>query len=45
VDFHYPDLEDVEMAAKQLTGFEIEDHRLELYGLCPECQALEKAAD
>jgi Fur family peroxide stress response transcriptional regulator len=26
------------MAASRLTGFEINEHRLELYGLCPECQ-------
>lgn len=38
VDFHYPGLEDVEMAASKLTGFEINEHRLELYGLCPKCQ-------
>ena len=38
VDFHYPGLEDVEMAASKLTGFEINEHRLELYGLCPDCQ-------
>lgn len=38
VDFHYPGLEDVEMAANRLTEFEIKEHRLELYGLCPECQ-------
>ena len=38
VDFHYPGLEDVEMAASKLTGFEINEHRLELYGLCPDCR-------
>lgn len=41
VDFHYPGLEDVEMAASELTGFEINEHRLELYGICPDCQATE----
>ncbi|MGX7351304.1 Fur family transcriptional regulator [Enterococcus canis] len=40
VDFHYPGLDDVESAASQLTGFTINEHRLELYGLCPECQAV-----
>ncbi|MEE1499436.1 MAG: transcriptional repressor, partial [Enterococcus hirae] len=38
VDFHYPDLADIEMAAGRLTNFEINEHRLELYGRCPECQ-------
>lgn len=37
-DFYYPGLEDVEMAASQLTGYTINSHRLEVYGLCPECQ-------
>lgn len=36
-DFHYPGLEDVEMAAQQLTGYTISSHRLEVYGLCPDC--------
>lgn len=39
VDIHYPGLEDVEAATEQLTGFKIRDHRLELYGICPECQS------
>lgn len=37
-DFYYPGLVDVEMAVGQLTGFLIEEHRLEVYGLCPSCQ-------
>ncbi len=28
VDFHYPGLEDIEMAASRLTDFEINEHRL-----------------
>ncbi|MFV0560540.1 MAG: Fur family transcriptional regulator [Enterococcus sp.] len=40
VDFHYPALEDIEMAASRLTGFDVYEHRLELYGLCPECKSL-----
>lgn len=37
-DFHYPSLDDIEIAASRLTGYEITHHRLELYGLCPACQ-------
>lgn len=37
-DFFYPGLEDVEMASSELTGFQISEHRLEVYGLCPSCQ-------
>nr|WP_174519310.1 Fur family transcriptional regulator [Tetragenococcus solitarius] len=38
-DFHYPGLEDVEMAASKLTDYKVSSHRLEVYGLCPKCQA------
>ncbi len=41
VDVFYPGLEDVESATEQLTGFKIRDHRLEMYGLCPDCQIVE----
>jgi len=44
VDFHYPGLEDIEMAASRLTDFEINEHRLELYGLCPDCKESAKKA-
>ncbi|KAF1292172.1 Fur family transcriptional regulator [Candidatus Enterococcus leclercqii] len=44
-DFYYPGLEDVEMAAGQLTGYEITEHRLEVYGLCSDCQKLEGFVD
>lgn len=39
-DVYYPGLEEVEEAAEELTGFKISGHRLELYGLCEECQKL-----
>src|SRR5690625_410979 len=38
VDFHYPTLDEVESLAEQVTGFEVSDHRLELYGTCEACQ-------
>lgn len=38
VDTYYPGLDDVEVAAEQLTGFRINKHRMELYGICPDCQ-------
>jgi len=38
VDFHYPPLDEVESLAEQMTGFEVNNHRMELYGLCKDCQ-------
>ncbi|WP_270182611.1 peroxide-responsive transcriptional repressor PerR [Alkalihalobacillus sp. CinArs1] len=38
VDFHYPGLDEVETLAEQVTGFKVGDHRMEIYGSCPECQ-------
>lgn len=37
-DVYYPGLEKVEKAAEELTGFVITSHRMELYGLCEDCQ-------
>lgn len=37
-DIQYPGLDDVEMVASNLTGYEVNSHRLEIYGICPECQ-------
>lgn len=45
IDFHYPILEEVEVAAEQLTSFKISHHRLEIYGKCKECQALAATND
>ncbi|MFD1204430.1 MULTISPECIES: peroxide-responsive transcriptional repressor PerR [Sporosarcina] len=39
VDFHHPGLEEVEHLASHVTGFEVTSHRLEVYGICPECTA------
>ncbi|MDY0395819.1 peroxide-responsive transcriptional repressor PerR [Virgibacillus halophilus] len=43
VDFHYPSLDEVEKLAEQVTGFDISHHRLEVYGLCPNCKEEKKA--
>ncbi|MDQ0340029.1 Fur family peroxide stress response transcriptional regulator [Caldalkalibacillus uzonensis] len=38
VDFHYPSLYDVERVASEKTGFDVEFHRMEVYGLCAKCK-------
>lgn len=38
VDFYYPGLDEVQSLAAQVTGFKVDSHRLEVYGICPECQ-------
>lgn len=37
-DIHYPGLDDVEIVASNLTGYDVSSHRLEVYGICPNCQ-------
>lgn len=37
-DVYYPGLEDVEEVTAELTGFQVTSHRLEIYGLCSDCQ-------
>ncbi|GGG81220.1 peroxide-responsive transcriptional repressor PerR [Paenibacillus radicis (ex Gao et al. 2016)] len=37
VDFHYPPLLEVERAASNITGFVVEGHRMEIYGVCSSC--------
>lgn len=44
VDFHCPQLEKVKDIAARLTGFKVTHHRLELYGICKDCQAKRKYA-
>ncbi|MDQ0413935.1 Fur family peroxide stress response transcriptional regulator [Mesobacillus stamsii] len=41
VDFHYPGLDEVEHLASHVTGFNVGHHRMEIYGICPECSAKE----
>ncbi|SFP56413.1 peroxide-responsive transcriptional repressor PerR [Salibacterium halotolerans] len=38
VDFHYPGLDEVETLAEQVTGFQVHDHRMEIYGTCQDCK-------
>ncbi|MCR6097193.1 peroxide-responsive transcriptional repressor PerR [Salipaludibacillus agaradhaerens] len=38
VDFHYPGLDEVETLAEHVTGFTVDNHRMEIYGKCPECK-------
>ncbi|MFC0014226.1 MULTISPECIES: peroxide-responsive transcriptional repressor PerR [Allobacillus] len=42
VDFHYPSLNEVEQLAEQVTGFDVSNHRLEVYGTCENCQQMAK---
>lgn len=38
VDFHYPSLDEVEALAETVTGFQVSHHRMEIYGVCPDCK-------
>lgn len=38
VDFDYPSLTNVEKIASDKTGFQVNSHRMEIYGSCNECQ-------
>ncbi|WP_338472158.1 Fur family transcriptional regulator [Niallia sp. XMNu-256] len=44
-DFHYPQLKEVESFAQDLSKFKIKDHHLLFYGLCQDCNKLEKARE
>lgn len=44
VDFQYPGLEEVEHLASHITGFKVNSHRLEVYGICPTCSENAKIA-
>jgi Fur family transcriptional regulator, peroxide stress response regulator len=39
VDFHYPGLDEVGHLASHVTGFKVSHHRMEIYGICPDCAA------
>src|SRR5699024_6116084 len=41
-DFHYPSLDEIEALAQKISGFDISDHRMELYGKCKECQEIKQ---
>lgn len=43
VDFHYPGLNEVEQLASHVTGFQVNSHRMEVYGTCSDC--LENSAE
>ncbi|WP_216830502.1 peroxide-responsive transcriptional repressor PerR [Alkalihalobacterium elongatum] len=38
VDFHYPGLDEVETLAEHVTNFDVTNHRMEIYGVCPDCK-------
>jgi Fur family transcriptional regulator, peroxide stress response regulator len=40
-DFDHPPLTSVEQKAAKATGFRVDSHRMEVYGICPACQAKE----
>nr|WP_044339697.1 peroxide-responsive transcriptional repressor PerR [Rossellomorea aquimaris] len=41
VDFHYPGLDEVEQLASHVTGFKVNNHRMEIYGTCSDCSTKE----
>ncbi len=38
VDFFYPGLDEVEALAEHVTGFTVNEHRMEVYGTCADCK-------
>ncbi|MHB1296095.1 MAG: Fur family transcriptional regulator [Anaerolineae bacterium] len=45
IEFEGCELDHLFERVREQTGFRISDHWLELFGLCPACQAREKASD
>src|SRR5690625_5988396 len=39
INYHYPTLHEIESLAQRVSGFDIKEHRLELYGKCKACKA------
>ncbi|MFF3024724.1 Fur family transcriptional regulator [Gottfriedia sp. NPDC057948] len=37
-DFHYDGLEGINLYVEKETGFEVTNHRMEVYGICPKCK-------
>lgn len=42
VDFLYPGLDEVEALAEHVTSFKVSHHRMEIYGICEDCQKKHK---
>ncbi len=42
VDFHYPGLDEVEQLASHVTGFKVNNHRMEIYGVCADCSTIKE---
>jgi Fur family peroxide stress response transcriptional regulator len=40
VDFHHEPVKEIELAAATATGFSVFGHRMEIHGLCPNCQGM-----
>ena len=38
LDFQYPQLNEIERLAQHMTDFDVTHHRMEIYGVCKECQ-------
>ncbi|SQE66931.1 Peroxide stress regulator PerR, FUR family [Staphylococcus aureus] len=38
VDFQYPQLNEIERLAQHMTDFDVTHNRMEIYGVCKECQ-------
>ncbi|WP_213527625.1 Fur family transcriptional regulator [Paenibacillus sp. J31TS4] len=39
VDFHFPTLTEIEHTAAVETGFQVRGHRLDVHGVCKDCQS------